>query len=43
VRERNRLEGHESNVATVSISPNGQLIASGDEANRVKLWDVKGI
>jgi len=42
VRERNRLEGHESNVATVSISPNGQLIASGDEANRVKLWDVKG-
>jgi WD40 repeat protein len=42
VRERNRLEGHESHVTTVSISPNGQLIASGDESNIVKLWDVKG-
>jgi WD40 repeat protein len=42
VRERNRLEGHESAVITVSISPNGQLVASGDESNIVKLWDVKG-
>ena len=40
VRERNRLEGHD--VTPVSISPNGQLIASGDEPNIVKLWDVKG-
>ncbi|MBW4643800.1 MAG: AAA-like domain-containing protein [Goleter apudmare HA4340-LM2] len=42
VGEHNRLEGHTNRVRTVSISPNGQLIASGDEDNLVKLWHIKG-
>ena len=42
VRERNRLEVINAQLRDVSVSPNGQLIATGASNNTVKIWDVKG-
>lgn len=33
------LEGHRDWVSALALSPNGAIIASGDEANQVVLWD----
>lgn len=34
------LSGHKAPVRTVAISPNGQIIASGSDDKKVKLWDA---
>ena len=34
------LEGHTSDVGSVSFSPDGSTLASGSRDNTVKLWDV---
>ncbi|EDX83239.1 caspase domain protein [Synechococcus sp. PCC 7335] len=42
VQELNRLYGHEDVVTCVSISPNGELIVSGDLTGTIKLWQTTG-
>jgi WD40 repeat protein/energy-coupling factor transporter ATP-binding protein EcfA2 len=41
-RERNRLEGHQDVVQSVSFSPDGQRIATASHDNTVKLWHSDG-
>ena len=40
VKERNRLEGDEAAFVSVSLSPDGRLLASGSADGSIKLWDV---
>ena len=42
MKERNRLEGHTSEVNDVSFSSDGSLIASGSADNTIKLWQSDG-
>jgi len=42
LNEINRLEGHRSAVTKVVFSPDGQLIASADKRNEIKIWDITG-
>ncbi|MGF1934242.1 MAG: eIF2A-related protein [Nostoc sp. ChiQUE02] len=35
------LKGHKDKVTSISISPDGQMIASGSEDQTVKLWSLK--
>jgi WD40 repeat protein len=35
------LKGHRAGVNTLAFSPDGRLLATGDESGVVKLWDVK--
>ena len=39
--ERNRLEGHNDDVTSVSISPDGKTLASGSADNTIKLWNLE--
>jgi WD40 repeat protein len=41
VQERNRLEGHQDSVTSVSFSPDGQMLASGSLDKTIKLWSVR--
>ena len=36
-----QLEGHKDKVTSISISPDGQTLASGSEDQTVKLWNLK--
>ena len=42
IQERNRLEGHEEAVTSVSFSPDGQRLATGSRDGTVKLWNRQG-
>jgi WD40 repeat protein len=42
VKERNRVEVNNAELRDISVSPNGQLIATGASDNIVQIWDVKG-
>ncbi len=41
-QESNRLEGHSQSVNAVSVSPDGQWIASGSEDATIRLWSTDG-
>jgi dipeptidyl aminopeptidase/acylaminoacyl peptidase len=40
-KEYNRLQGHGSYVYSVSISPDGKTLASGNNDKTIKLWNVE--
>ena len=42
VQERNRLEGHNDRVFSISFSPDGKTIASASADRRVRLWGSDG-
>src|SRR5579883_2361096 len=42
INERNRLEGHSSNIWAISFSPDGKTIATGSADHTVRLWDLQG-
>ncbi len=42
VHEYNRLIGHDSGVATVAISSNGRIIATGGTDKTIKIWKFDG-
>jgi WD40 repeat protein len=42
ITELNRFEGHNGSVLDVSISPDGQLIASAGQDGTVKIWNRGG-
>ncbi len=42
VRERNRLEGHDSWVNSLSFSPDGEILVTSSADGMVKLWNRDG-
>ncbi|GAB4379293.1 MAG: caspase family protein [Elainellaceae cyanobacterium] len=40
--EQNRLSGHTQSISSVSVSPNGEWIASGSDDATVRLWQPDG-
>ena len=42
ISERNRLQGHDGGVQSITFSPNGETMASAGRDNTIKLWNVDG-
>lgn len=42
VREKNRLQGHNYSVNSVTFSPNGEIIASASDDGTIKIWNPDG-
>lgn len=42
IQEQNRFEGHQGSVLAVSVSPDGQRIASASSDKTVKIWSKEG-
>ncbi len=42
VREFNRFDSSPDRIRSLSFSPDGKLLASGDDNNTVKLWSMEG-
>jgi WD40 repeat protein len=42
IQEKNQLKGHKGTIYSVSISPDGQKIATASEDGTVKIWNQKG-
>lgn len=40
-REYNRIEGHDKPVRSISISPDGKILASGSEDKTIKVWNLE--
>ncbi|MEM9272437.1 MAG: hypothetical protein AAGA80_05665 [Cyanobacteria bacterium P01_F01_bin.143] len=41
-KELHTLKGHVSSVNSISFSPDGKIIASGDSSGIIKIWNMKG-
>jgi WD40 repeat protein len=42
VRERNRLEKHQSGITSVDFSSNGEMLVSASEDGEINLWNLNG-
>src|SRR5262249_4067745 len=40
-KDRVTLSGHKSYITSLTYSPDGQMLASGDRSGAIKLWDVR--
>jgi WD40 repeat protein len=42
IRERNQLEGHQETINSITISPDGKLLATASRDDTAKLWNLQG-